>query len=92
MWCEARRRRSAQSGQKDPVSPSVDPAYANAQNEIWLDFSTDAKGAANATATANWLFRKGEANSVVLHATHTSTEQGKAGTAGDRLACVSGTF
>jgi Cu-Zn family superoxide dismutase len=77
---------------KDPISPSVDPAYANAQNEIWLDFSTDAKGAATTTATANWLFRKGEANAVVLHASQTSTEHGKAGTAGDRLACVAATF
>ena len=25
----------------DPVQPSVDPAYANPENEIWLDFRTD---------------------------------------------------
>src|SRR4029079_5692828 len=35
----------------DPVTPSVDPAYANNVNEIWLDFTTDAAGAGRATAT-----------------------------------------
>ncbi|USX55976.1 superoxide dismutase family protein [Lentzea sp. HUAS12] len=77
---------------KDPVSPSVDPRYANAENEIWLDFTTDAQGAASAEATVAWEFRKGEANAVVVHAAHTSTDHGKAGTAGDRLACLTATF
>ncbi|MFD8500736.1 superoxide dismutase family protein [Amycolatopsis sp. NPDC059657] len=78
--------------QKDPVSPSIDPAYANRDNEIWLDFTTDAKGAANSSAKVKWEFRQGEANSIVVHATHTHTEPGKAGTAGDRLACLTHTF
>ncbi|MDX8141040.1 superoxide dismutase family protein [Lentzea sp. BCCO 10_0061] len=78
--------------EKDPVSPSVDPKYANAENEIWLDFTTDAQGAATGTATVKWEFRKGEANAVVVHAAHTSTEHGKAGTAGDRLACLTAAF
>ncbi|MET8762802.1 superoxide dismutase family protein [Lentzea sp. NPDC004782] len=78
--------------EKDPVTPSVDPKYANAQNEIWLDLTTDATGAATGTATVKWEFRKGEANAVVVHATHTSTEHGKAGTAGDRLACLTAQF
>ena len=77
---------------KDPVSPSVDPKYANAENEIWLDFTTDAQGAATGTATVKWEFRKGEANAVIVHAAHTSTEHGKAGTAGDRLACLTAAF
>ncbi|KJK46288.1 hypothetical protein UK23_23950 [Lentzea aerocolonigenes] len=77
---------------KDPVTPSVDPDYANADNEIWLDFTTDDKGWAASTATVGWEFRKGEANSVVIHAAHTSTEHGKAGTAGDRLACLTHAF
>ncbi|GHH53559.1 superoxide dismutase family protein [Lentzea cavernae] len=77
---------------EDPVTPSVDPKHANAQNEIWLDFTTDAQGAATAAATVGWEFRKGEANSVVVHAAHTSTEHGKAGTAGDRLACLTAAF
>jgi Cu-Zn family superoxide dismutase len=77
---------------KDPVTPSVDPAYANADNEIWLDFTTDDKGWSTSSATVGWEFRKGEANSVVVHAAHTSTEHGKAGTAGDRLACLTNSF
>jgi superoxide dismutase, Cu-Zn family len=76
----------------DPVQPSVDPAFANASNEVWLDFTTDAKGEATASATMTWNFRTGQANAVVIHAAHTSTEQGKAGTAGDRLACVTAAF
>ena len=78
--------------EKDPVSPSVDPEFANAQNEIWLDLTTDAQGSATSTATVKWEFRAGEANSVVIHAAHTSTEHGKAGTAGDRLACLTAAF
>lgn len=78
--------------EKDPVTPSVDPAYANARNEIWLDFTTDASGSASASATVDWEFRAGEANSVVVHAAHTSTGHGKAGTAGDRLACLTAAF
>ncbi|MEV6237188.1 superoxide dismutase family protein [Lentzea sp. NPDC051838] len=78
--------------EKDPVTPSVDPKYANAKNEIWLDFTTDAAGAATGKATVKWEFRKGEANAVIVHATHSSTEHGKAGTAGDRLACLTAQF
>ncbi|MFD4674033.1 superoxide dismutase family protein [Lentzea sp. NPDC058450] len=78
--------------EKDPVSPSVDSKYANAENEIWLDFTTDASGTATGKAGVKWEFRKGEANSVIVHATHSSTEHGKAGTAGDRLACLTAGF
>ncbi|GAA1266372.1 hypothetical protein GCM10009609_31920 [Pseudonocardia aurantiaca] len=75
--------------QKDPVTPSVDPAYANAQNEIWLDFQTDAGGKATATSRVNWEFTDGaHPRSVVVHEHHTSTEPGMAGTAGGRAACV----
>lgn len=77
---------------KDPVTPSIDPAYANAMNEIWLDFMTDADGNARVTSSVSWSFRPGEANSVVIHAMHTATEQGKAGTAGNRLACITAAF
>ncbi|MCE3554785.1 superoxide dismutase family protein [Pseudonocardia sp. RS11V-5] len=78
----------------DPVSPSVDPAYANPQNEVWLDFTTDAQGAASVTATqAQWAFTAQAApQSVVIHAMRTATEPGKAGTAGDRIGCVTVDF
>jgi Cu-Zn family superoxide dismutase len=73
----------------DPVQPSVDPAYANPKNEIWLDFTTDAQGAATATSTVDWEFPEDRrAGSVVIHTMPTSMEPGKAGTAGDRAGCI----
>src|SRR4051812_40872345 len=38
----------------DPHQPSTDPAYANAQNEIWLDFETDSEGNGTGTAKVDW--------------------------------------
>lgn len=74
---------------KDPVQPSTDPRYANARNEVWLDFTTDGKGNGAASSRQSWTFREGEARSVVLHEHGTHTGQGQAGQAGDRLACFS---
>lgn len=77
----------------DPVTPSVDPAYANPKNEIWLDLKTDGAGAGTATSTVAWAFPADRrAGSVVIHALPTATEAGKAGTAGDRAACVTVAF
>jgi Cu-Zn family superoxide dismutase len=76
----------------DPVQPSVDPAYANPRNEIWLDFTTDRHGTGAAVAVVNWQFGQRRAGSVVLHASHTHTMPGEAGTAGPRLACLSVAF
>ena len=73
----------------DPVTPSVDPAYANNTNEIWLDFATDAAGAGRATSTVPWAFPADRrAASVIIHTMPTATEAGKAGTAGNRAACI----
>jgi Cu-Zn family superoxide dismutase len=77
----------------DPATPSVDPAYANPQNEIWLDLTTDARGTGRATSTVAWAFPADRrAASVIIHAMPTATEQGKAGTAGDRAACITAGF
>jgi Cu-Zn family superoxide dismutase len=76
----------------DPVQPSVDPAYANARNEIWLDFTTDQGGNGVAFARVLWGFGERHAGSVVVHATHTHTDPGHAGTAGARLACLNAEF
>jgi superoxide dismutase, Cu-Zn family len=77
----------------DPVKPSVDPAYANPQNEVWLDFHTDAQGNGTATAEGNWSFdTRQDAQSFVIHESHTHSEPGKAGTAGARLACLTAEF
>ncbi|GAA1019950.1 MULTISPECIES: superoxide dismutase [Amycolatopsis] len=72
----------------DPVKPSVDPAYANPRNEIWLDFTTDRSGIGHATSIVDWKFGERRAKSVVIHETHTHTNPGHAGTAGGRLACL----
>ncbi|GAA1305673.1 superoxide dismutase [Saccharothrix xinjiangensis] len=76
----------------DPVQPSVDPAYANPDNEIWLDFTTDARGRAVVAASVPWRFADRRAGSVVLHAERTATEPGRAGTAGPRLGCATVRF
>jgi len=71
----------------------VDPAYANPENEIWLDFTTDAEGAASAETTVEWTFPADRrAASVIIHAMPTATAPGEAGTAGDRAACVTVDF
>jgi Cu-Zn family superoxide dismutase len=76
----------------DPTKPSVNPAFANPRNEIWLDFTTDAQGNATVTSTVPWTFSNARAGSVVIHADPTQTAPGKAGTAGARAACVSVPF
>ncbi|MDE3723141.1 MULTISPECIES: superoxide dismutase family protein [Nocardiopsis] len=76
----------------DAETPSTDPAYANPENEVWLDFTTDGTGAVTVSATVPWEFREGGAASLVLHERHTATDHDEAGTAGDRLACVSVDF
>jgi superoxide dismutase, Cu-Zn family len=76
----------------DPVQPSVDPAYANPRNEVWLDFTTDEQGGGVVSANVPWAFGDRTASSVVVHATSTHTEPGHAGTAGARLACLNVTF
>ncbi|QKV77453.1 superoxide dismutase [Amycolatopsis sp. Hca4] len=72
----------------DPVKPSVDPAYANPRNEIWLDFTTDRAGTGFARSTVDWRVTDRRPKSVVVHETHTHIDPGHAGTAGARLACL----
>jgi Cu-Zn family superoxide dismutase len=69
--------------------PSADPAYANPRNEVWLDFTADTRGAATVTASQDWAFDEAEPpRSLIVHAEHTRTVAGKAGTAGPRVACL----
>lgn len=69
--------------------PSVDPSYANPRNEVWLDFTADRTGAATTTAVLPWSFDELKPpRSVVVHTSRTRTEEGFAGTAGDRVACL----
>jgi superoxide dismutase, Cu-Zn family len=76
--------------QHDPRTPSVDPSYANPRNEVWLDFTADAAGAATAVSQENWTFTPNSPpRSLVIHAATTRTGTGEAGTAGARAACLS---
>ncbi|MDQ3887040.1 MAG: superoxide dismutase family protein [Actinomycetota bacterium] len=77
---------------QDPVSPSVDPAFANPKNEIWLDVRTDANGAGSTTTVVPFGFTDRAPGSVVLHERATATGPGEAGTAGGRLACLTVPF
>jgi Cu-Zn family superoxide dismutase len=72
----------------DPVQPSTNPAYANRDNEVWLDFTTDAHGDALVSTAVDWTFTGRRAHSVVIHEHHTHT----GGAAGARLACVKADF
>ncbi|MBO3737076.1 superoxide dismutase family protein [Actinoplanes flavus] len=72
-----------------PGRPSVDPAYANPRNEVWLDLTAGRNGVGRSVSAQEWTFdRKRAPWSLVLHAEHTHTGPGEAGTAGARLACL----
>ncbi|MFI0236390.1 superoxide dismutase family protein [Streptomyces sp. NPDC016845] len=62
----------------------VDPEKANAENEVWLDFTTDAQGVGKAVVQKEWGLRDGEAASVVIH--------DAPGGAGKRVACFTVPF
>ena len=77
----------------DPHQPSTNPAYANPQNEIWLDFHTDSEGNGTGTAKVDWQFSPDRRpGSVIIHAEETHTGPTDSGTAGARLACLTVDF
>ena len=71
---------------------AADPEFANPRNEIWLDFTTDGHGWGEAHARVEWQFGERRPGSVVLHEEHTHTDQGRAGTAGARVGCITVPF
>jgi Cu-Zn family superoxide dismutase len=72
-----------------PDKPSSDPAYANPQNEVWLDLRTDANGAGTSQVEVPFTFTDRRPGAVVIHeAEATMTGPGMAGMAGGRLACL----
>ena len=76
-------------------SSPTDPAYANPANEIWLDVTTNAAGNGSSLAQQTWQFAPGTGpKSVIIHEKRTATggQDGAAGTAGTRLACVDVSF
>lgn len=77
----------------DPVQPSVNPAYANPRNEIWLDLTTDDAGNGAAQTSVPWQFSPDrKAHSVIIHQEHTATGPNNSGVAGPRLACLTVDF
>ncbi|MCE7000964.1 superoxide dismutase [Saccharothrix sp. S26] len=76
-----------------PERPSVDPAYANPRNEIWLELTTDGRGNGTAETTVPFVFGDRTPASIVLHEhPKTETAQGRAGSAGGRIACFTAPF
>ncbi|GAA3880295.1 hypothetical protein GCM10022243_51130 [Saccharothrix violaceirubra] len=71
---------------------ATDPKFANPQNEIWLDFTTDDKGRGISYTKVKWQFKERHANAVVIHEEHTHTGEGHAGTAGARIGCLTVRF
>jgi Cu-Zn family superoxide dismutase len=71
-----------------PAGMANDPAFGNATNEAWLDFTTDAMGKASATAMVDWVPTAAAAKSIVVHFMAT----GSGGMAGAKLACLPMTF
>ena len=80
--------------------PVASGGAATTDNEVWLDFTTNAEGRATATAVVDWVFVRDldhptGAGSVVVHRDATSTGgagQPAAGAAGPRLGCLSVPF
>jgi len=72
------------------IGGATDPAFANPDNEIWLDLSTDADGNGSAQTVVRWQFTPDRrAGSVVIHDRHTTHGvPGQAGTAGPRHGCL----
>jgi Cu-Zn family superoxide dismutase len=62
----------------------VDPGPATADNEIWLDFTTNAAGRGSAQAIVDFVIRPGGAKAVVIHDHGTD----HAGAAGPKLGCL----
>lgn len=69
---------------QDVPGGANDPAFANPENEIWLDFTTNADGRGRAQAVVDWSIRPDGANAVVVHDHHTSDTA----VAGPKLACI----
>ncbi|WP_433540127.1 hypothetical protein ACQP10_29980 [Streptosporangium sandarakinum] len=80
----------AKAGHSDPgAGHGHDGAGASAATEFWLDFTTDATGAATATSRQDWAFTPAHRpRSLVVHAEPTTTSGPDAGAAGARVACV----
>lgn len=68
---------------------ATDPAFANLQNEIWLDVTNEGQGNSRARTSAAGQFPADRrAHSVAIHDHHKSPDVGEAGRAGLRYGCL----
>ncbi|GAA3666690.1 hypothetical protein GCM10022224_033420 [Nonomuraea antimicrobica] len=59
------------------------------ESEVWLDFTTDAEGAARSSVRNDWAFDGAQLpGSLVIHALPTETSGPQVGQAGSRVACL----
>lgn len=76
----------------EPEKNPTDPIYANPHNEIWLDVTTDARGAGEVTSTLEWqLSPQRVPASVIIHE-HATWPYPRSGWAGAPLACLAVTL
>lgn len=65
------------------------PGQIDPTSEVWLDFTTDGEGAGRASARHEWSLDPAKVpGSLVIHAKATKPSGPQAGTAGDRIACL----
>ncbi len=66
------------------AAAAFDSEFANATNEVWLDFKSDAMGNATSDVTSNWKLVSSRAKAIIIHVMKT----GDGGVGGSKLACV----
>jgi Cu-Zn family superoxide dismutase len=71
-----------------PTDAGNDPMYANATNEVWMDFTADTAGKVKKSINSAFVPRAGEAKAIIVHAMSTAT----GGVAGAKLACLNMPF
>ncbi|MQY32825.1 hypothetical protein SRB17_07840 [Streptomyces sp. RB17] len=74
----------AAAGKHYQNHPGTDASHTTKDNEVWLDFKSNANGIGSAGAKHAWAFRKGQAGSVVIH--------NEPGLKGSRVACFTVPF
>lgn len=67
-----------------PDGGASDPMFANAENEVWLDFKTDGMGKAMSKVDVDFVPPAGGAKAIIVH----DRKTGDGGVAGAKLACL----
>ena len=67
-----------------PDGGATNPMFANPDNEVWLDFTTNGSGTATSKATVDFVPAAGSAKAIIVH----DRKTGDGGVAGAKLACL----